>query len=223
MIYAVICAGGIGTRMKSDVPKQFLPINGEPIIIKTVKAFCGYADHIYIGITSGWESYTRELLDKYGVQNVIVVAGGTNRMATILNVKEQIMKEQKVMDDDIILTHDAVRPFVSENIISENIKKCMEMDACGTFVNAVDTIAVSKDGKFLESIPCRNQMYNVQTPQTVKWKVLCSLLDKFKDRYDEFTDLCGMMLAGGVNVGMVDGQYSNIKITNPEDLKSFKE
>jgi 2-C-methyl-D-erythritol 4-phosphate cytidylyltransferase len=219
MIYSVICAGGTGTRMGGDVPKQFLELDGEPIIIKTVRKFAENTGFVFVGMNPEWVEYTLKLFKQYNIsEKVKVVAGGTDRMATILNVIYEMEKTFTVSDDDVIVTHDAVRPFVTEKIIKENIEMCKKYDCAATFVNAVDTIAVSLNGKTLSEVPKRENMYNVQTPQTVKFGILKESILKHKENFGAFTDLCGMLLSYGKEVYMVPGDYSNIKITVPADI-----
>ncbi len=220
MIYAAIAAGGVGCRMGADLPKQFLDLCGEPIIVRTVKAFKEKADKVYIGVVSGWEEYTAELLKKHNLEDyAFVVTGGENRMETLYNIICKIEAESSVNEEDILLTHDAVRPFINNRIINENIEKCRKYGACGTFVPAVDTMAISDDGTLIKSVPSRETLYNCQTPQTAKLSLISSLLKKNKNCFSSFTDLCGMLSSFNIPVAMVTGEYSNIKITNPSDMK----
>ena len=220
MIYAAIAAGGGGSRMNADKPKQFLELCGEPIIVRTVKAFKGKTDKVFVGVVPEWEEYTKQLLEKHNLDGyAFVVPGGANRMETLYNIICHIEAEGSVTDEDILLTHDAVRPFINNRIIDENITRCRKFGACGTFVPAVDTMAISENGEFLDSVPPRNTLYNTQTPQTVKFSILKQLLSENKHRFEEFTDLCGMLREFGIPVTMVRGEYTNIKITNPTDIK----
>lgn len=219
MIYAAIAAGGVGSRMGADMPKQFLELSGEPVIIHTVKAFRENVDRVYIGVVSDWVKYTEELLEKFGLEDfATVVNGGANRMETLYNIICKIESETPSGEEDILLTHDAVRPFINNRIINENIEKCRQFGACGTYVPAVDTIAVSEDGLLLSSVPKRSTMFNTQTPQTAKLKLLKSVFEENISRFEEFTDLCGMLNAIGVKVALAEGEYTNIKITTPSDL-----
>lgn len=219
MIYVAVAAGGVGSRMGADKPKQFLNVADIPVIIHTVKAFKGKADKVFIGIVEEWLSYTKKLLEQYSLADfVTVVPGGTNRMETLYNIICKIEAEHGLNEEDILLTHDAVRPFINDRIIEENIEKCKKYGACGTYVPAVDTIAVSKDGEMLSTVPQRSTMFNTQTPQTAKLFLLKKLFEQNKSRFEEFTDLCGMLNVLGVEVAMVRGEYTNIKITTPSDL-----
>ncbi len=219
MIYAGICAGGVGSRMGSDIPKQFLELSGVPVLIYTIKAFQERADHVYIGVPDKWLQYTENLIEKFHLNGfATVVQGGKNRMETLYNIILKIEAESSVGDDDILLTHDAVRPFINNRIIDENIEKCRVYGACGTYVPAVDTIAVSNDGVNLLSVPRRSTMFNTQTPQTAKLSLLKTLFEENKHKFEDFTDLCGMFNHLGINVAIVRGDYNNIKITTPADL-----
>ena len=118
MIYAGILAGGIGSRMNiSNMPKQFLNIGDKPIIIHTIEKFllCNKIDKIYVGVNPDWNSYLVDIIEKdynYLVDKIVIVDGGKDRNSTILNVISAINNDNKITDDDILITHDAVRPFV---------------------------------------------------------------------------------------------------------------
>lgn len=219
MVFAAIAAGGTGTRMGAELPKQFLELAGKPILIRTAEAFAETVDAVYIGVSPTWHKYTEELLRQYNLPvTVRVVDGADNRMATILKITEEIEAERTVSDDDIILTHDAVRPFINNRIVLENIEKCRAFGACGTFVPCIDTMGISADGKLLHSVPSRSTMYNIQTPQTAKFSVLKKAFEDNMCRLEAFTDLCGMLNSSGFAVAMAKGEYTNIKITTPADM-----
>ncbi|MDP4117996.1 MAG: IspD/TarI family cytidylyltransferase [Bacillota bacterium] len=221
MIYAAIAAGGTGIRMGADKPKQFLKLGDKPILIRTIEAFYGFVDEVYIGILPEWKEYAETCIADCGLINKIkvrVVNGADNRSATLLNVIRQIEAAHGINEDDIVLTHDAVRPFINKRIISENIKLCEKYGAAGTFVSSVDTVGVSKDGKILDSILERKLMYNVQTPQTVNLALIKKLLEKEFENLERFTDICGLLRENGVDVAMVKGERVNIKITSPADM-----
>ena len=209
-VYAGIVAGGNGSRMGADIPKQYIPLAGTPILLHTVRAFEKIADTVYVACHENFVEYTKELVGEYAT----VIPGGKTRMESVKNILGCISPE----DDDIILTHDGVRPFVSERIIRENIKEAKKHLACGTFIPAVDTICLSEDGAVLSAVPDRAAMYNVQTPQTFNINLLKELLLSCKDT-EKFTDLCGLAVYMGKKVHMVPGEDINIKITTPADIK----
>lgn len=220
MVYTALAAGGIGRRMGAAVPKHFLEINGKPIIIITAEKFYDLSDKLFVGVTEDRKVYTKALFEKFNLsEKTEVVAGGGNRMETIYNILNEIEAKCSVTDNDIVITHDAVRPFVSKEIIIENINLCEKYSAAGTFVKTVDTICTSQSGGFVSSVPERSSLYNVQTPQTVNFKLLKNILEKHISDFEKYTDLCGLLCSEGIKTAMVRGEYSNIKITTPSDLK----
>ena len=163
MIFGAILAGGKGTRMNiSDIPKQFMMLGNKPIIIHTLEKILlsDKLDIIYLGIHEDWISYMEDIIKKYldikVNKEINIVAGGKDRNGTIMNIIKDIEEKYSISDSDIILTHDAVRPFISSQIIIDNIEAMEEYDACDTVVPAIDTIVVSEDGKTLSDIPNRN-------------------------------------------------------------------
>ena len=220
MVYAAVLAGGSGLRMGGSLPKQFLEIADKPIIIRSIEAFLqsGSVDRIFVAVSEDYYDYTSELIEKHiDKQNITVVVGGKNRNETLLNVLHNI---SDIGDDDIILTHDAVRPFINKRIIDENIKAALEYGACNTVVPAVDTILRSSDGKFIESVPVRSEIFHAQTPQSFNAEKLLSLYEKLSDEEMElFTDSCSVFLSAGEKVFLVKGDRNNIKLTYPEDME----
>ncbi|MCI9049697.1 MAG: 2-C-methyl-D-erythritol 4-phosphate cytidylyltransferase [Coprobacillus sp.] len=225
MIYAEILAGGKGTRMgNTEMPKQFLMLGNKPIFIHTVEQFLmnKRIEKILICCPEQWVSYTKDTLKKYisDTTKVIVVKGGETRNDTILNGCHFIEKNYGIQDDDIILTHDAVRPFLTQRIIDDNIDGTLKYGAVDTVVEAFDTIVHSKDGKIITDIPVRNEMYQGQTPQSFNIKLLMSFFNSLTD--DEkniLTDACKALVIKGIDVHLVKGEVSNIKITTQYDLK----
>ena len=220
MIYAGILAGGTGSRMNRDIPKQFIELDGKPIIIHTIEKFLNVeeVDKIVISVVEDYMDYTKDLISKYlDTDKVFVIKGGSSRSESLMNVCNYIGKDS----NDIILTHDAARPFVSERIIRDNIElmKKGEYDAVGTFIPAIDTIAEFKDG-LLSNIPLRDNLYNVQTPQTFR---VNELLDSYNSLTESeksiLTDATKIYLLKGKKVGLVLGDRNNIKITTDFDLK----
>lgn len=224
MIYASILAGGKGSRMGNvPMPKQFLLLNGKPILVHTVEKFMlnMSIDKIIIASPKEWIHYTSDLLKKYELlsEKIVVVEGGSDRNESIMSVVHFIERTQGIFEDDIIITHDAVRPFLTYRIIEENIKHGLKYGAVDTVIESIDTIVSSEDGDFLESIPIRKNMYQGQTPQTFnvgKLKVLYESLTEYEKVI--LTDACKIFLLKGEKVKMVRGENFNIKVTTPFDL-----
>lgn len=225
MIYAEILAGGKGTRMgNTEMPKQFLMLGKKPIFIHTVEQFLlnRRIDKVLICCPEKWMAYTKDTLKKYDVDmaKVIVVQGGSTRNETILNGCHYIESNFGLTDDDIILTHDAVRPFLNQRIIDDNIDGALEYGAVDTVVEAFDTIVHSIDGKIITDIPVRSEMYQGQTPQSFNIKLLMTFFDSLTDDEKEIlTDACKALVIKGTHVHLVKGEVYNIKITTQHDLK----
>ncbi|MBO5576312.1 MAG: 2-C-methyl-D-erythritol 4-phosphate cytidylyltransferase [Ruminococcus sp.] len=224
MIFAGIVAGGSGTRMKSSaIPKQFIRVLDKPIIIYTIEKFVqqSHIDLIYIGIKPEWHTVMDSLLEEYSIdtQRVKVIDGGSDRNSTVMNIVNAIKSQFAVKKGDIILTHDAVRPFLTDRMIEENIIAALKYSACGTYVKCVDTIISAPDGEVVESTLDRSTLYRAQTPQSFD----ITLLDKYYRELDDeqragLTDTCSIFTANGEKIHIVEGDAINIKITTDSDL-----
>ncbi len=222
MIYAAVLAGGSGLRMGGELPKQFLSVGGRPIIIRSIDAFAesGLVDEIYVAVSADYVDYTKKLIAEFCPEvKAHVIPGGKNRNETLYNVLKNIKKDS-MTDDDIILTHDAVRPFIDTRIISDNINAVRKYGACNTVVPAVDTMVRSSAGNFIDSIPSRSELFHGQTPQSFNARVLLDLYEKMSEAEFEFyTDACSVFIKSGRKVYLVTGDRNNIKLTYPEDME----
>lgn len=224
MIYAEILAGGMGTRMgNADLPKQFLKIANKPIIIHTIEQFVFHpqVDITIVCCPKNWISYMKDLLNEYLPDTKIeIVEGGASRDETLMNGCKYIQNKYGLKDDDIVVTHDSVRPFVTKRLIDENIEKIKEYNAINTVVSAVDTIVESLDGKEISSIPNRKFMFQGQSPQTFYIKELIELYTSLTEKEKEIlTDACKIYSLKNKKIGIVYGETFNLKITNIIDLK----
>lgn len=227
MIFGAILAGGVGSRMNiSDMPKQFLNLGEKPIIVHTLEKFklCDRLDHIYIGVHPDWVTHMNDLIKKYvgspTSDNVHVVAGGSDRNSTIFNIIADIEKNFGESEDNIIVTHDSVRPFVTQRMINENIDAAIKYGAVDTVTSAIDTIVESDDGETIKSIPERKKMYQGQTPQSFKINLLKKLYGELtEDEKAILTDACKICIVKNHPVYMVEGEISNMKITTVSDYK----
>ncbi len=224
MIYAGILAGGVGSRMgATSMPKQFLTVGGKPIIIHTIEKFlmCGRFDHIYVAVVRDYVSHMTDILRKAIGENdrVTVIEGGSDRNGSIVNVINAIRKNDSD-PDSILVTHDAVRPFVSARIIEENIDAAIEFGATDTVIPATDTIIRSADGLKLSEIPVRDELYNGQTPQSFRIGLFEEDYYALSDEQKKIlTDACKIFVLAGRTVRMVKGDAYNMKITTPFDLR----
>lgn len=225
MIFSVICAGGIGSRMgNAEKPKQYLNIGNKPIILHTIEKFLinDKFEKILVLCPSSWVSHTRDLVHKYLNSNdkIEVLEGGKTRNDTIMNAVDYIEKNYGLDDETIIVTHDSVRPFLTHRIIEENIECTLKYGACDTVIPATDTIVESMDANRINTIPDRKYMYQGQTPQSFKAKKLKELYNSLsEEEKDILTDAAKIYVLKNEPIHMVQGEVFNIKITYPYDLR----
>ena len=219
MIFGAILAGGTGSRMNiADMPKQFLPLGDKPIVIHTLEKFllCNQLDAVYLGVHPSWVTHMQDLIVQFikTDRKIVVVPGGGDRNSTILNIIEGIETDFGESDEHIIVTHDAVRPFITLRMISENF------GAVDTVTPAIDTIVCSQDGKVVSDIPDRRRMYQGQTPQSFQISLIKRLyLSLTEEEKEILTDACKICVVRDQPVHLVEGEISNIKITTISDYK----
>ncbi len=225
MVFGAILAGGSGSRMGNfDTPKQFLPLGDKPILVHTAEKFVIHPeiDVVLVLCPKPWVSQTRDMLQKSlgDCKKIVVLAGGATRNETLEQALLYIETQYPQEKDAIIVTHDAVRPFLTHRILSENIEKARDYGATDTVVPATDTIVVSEDGRMIRTIPERSMMYQGQTPQSFQAaklrRVLNSLTQQERSR---LTDACMIFSLKEEPVYLVQGEVFNIKITYPYDLE----
>lgn len=228
MTYGVILAGGIGSRMGGDKPKQYLTVKDKPIIIYTIEKFLVVPEFekVIVLCPKQWVEHTKNLIEKHiapAKDRVAVIEGGSTRNETIMNAVKLIENEGNLNDDTIIVTHDSVRPFVTHRIIEENIKAAKEFGACDTVVPATDTIVEAIDNATISNIPDRSKMYQGQTPQSFKALKLKNMYESLTDEEkDILTDAAKIFVIKGEKVALVQGETFNMKITYPYDLRVAK-
>ncbi len=225
-VYAAILAGGSGTRMGNpDKPKQFWMMADRPVIVHTIEKFCmvdDFADIIVLP-PAGWINQTNDIVKRYLSQysdRISVVAGGAERNDTIMNAIAHIEDTVGLEEDDIIVTHDAVRPFVSYRIIKDNIEAARKYGACDTVIPATDTIVQSVDATVISDIPKRSEFYQGQTPQSFNALRLKALFEELaEDTKAVLTDACKILVLKGEPVALVQGDVSNMKLTYTNDMR----
>jgi 2-C-methyl-D-erythritol 4-phosphate cytidylyltransferase len=222
---AVVLAGGTGQRVGGDMPKQFMDINGIPMIIRKIKAFEEHdeIDMILVVCLEEWNGKLCSLLDKYNVMKVKQIVGqGNTRRESSFNAIKALNDVCK--DDDIILIHDAARPNLSYKIIAENIRMAKNTGACETVIPVQDTIVVSMDGLHAHEKPSRDKLYIVQTPQSFKYSIIRHAHNYYLEskrnelKVPDITDDTGLLLFANIPVSLVEGDKFNIKVTSPEDF-----
>lgn len=224
MNIALIIAGGCGKRMKQDIPKQFLSVNDKPVIVYTLEAFQRHPniDAIVIVCIDGWHEILKAYCKQFNITKVVsIVNGGENGQASIKNGLDEI--NNKFNEDDIVLVHDAIRPLVSDEIISDCIVKCNEKGSAIAAIPCAEAMLIT-DGKVesKESFD-RDKLMRTQTPQTFKLKKLLWAHDEAKKRgITNSVASCTLMVELGEKVYFSLGSEKNVKLTTPTDLDIFK-
>lgn len=222
---ALIFAGGTGVRMHTTgKPKQFLELYGKPIIIYTLEVFEKHPeiDDIVIPCVAGWESYLEDLLEKFQIKKVSkVLTGGKDTQDSKMRALRYL--KTYCNDDDIILLHDAVRPLVTEKLISENIESVKKFGSGITVVPFTETGVVSDDSINTNKTIIRNTMYIAKAPQSFYFKDVYAAHEAGENMpYTITIDTCSLMTELGKTLHMVPCETPNIKITTSEDYFIFK-
>jgi 2-C-methyl-D-erythritol 4-phosphate cytidylyltransferase len=227
MIYAGILAAGIGARMhRQDMPKQFLPLGEKPILIHTLEQFAANhkIDKILIIAPEEWKLYAEDMLSRYDFmgKEYAVISGGINKTESIGISVDYIDETWRIQKDDILIAHDAIRPFITQRIIDENIETVKKYGAANTVMVTNDAILVSRDGALLDEVPDHRHLYAEQTPQSYSLAKLKEFLRKIKDMGISLRDeseLPRLWLRTNHEMRLVQGEYFNMKIINPYDLE----
>lgn len=225
MNIAVIFAGGAGTRMHTKSrPKQFLELNGKPIIIYTLELFDNHPqiDAIVIACIESWIPYLEKMIRKFEINKVIsIVPGGSCGQESIYNAL--VAAEGYANGHEaIVLIHDGVRPLITEETITLNIKKVEEVGSCITTIPATETFIVQNNNGGVK-IPMRDKSLIARAPQSFMLSDILSAHRKAKEEnLAPFIDSCSLMNHYGHALGMVNGPMENIKITTPTDFFVFR-
>lgn len=221
---AVIFAGGTGSRMNNvSRPKQFIELNGKPVIIYTLELFENHPkiDGIVVVCLETWIDFLKELLNKFHITKVAsVVPGGTTGQESIYN--GLVRAHELYGDDTVVLIHDGVRPLITEQTITDNIDTVVKYGNCITCVPATETFMVHQDDESF-AIPARKDSFLARAPQSF---ILRDILDAHKKAISEgrtdFIDSCMMMNHYGYQMHTAIGPMENIKITTPTDFFVFR-
>ena len=203
--------------MRSAISKQFIDIKGKPIIYYTLKKFSENKkiDNIIVVLPEDEVKYFKEnILKKYELRINKIVIGGKERQDSVYNA----LKSLKNSSTDIVLIHDGARPFISERIINEGIKFAEIYGAAAPGVMPKDTIKVKNEKNFSVDTPNRANLVSIQTPQVFKFDEILECHEKIRYNGEKVTDDTMVVEKYGYSVYLYDGEYTNIKVTTPEDL-----
>lgn len=224
MNIALIIAGGTGARMHQDVPKQFLNVNDRPIIVYTLEAFQNHPDidAIYVSCLSGWHEILRAYAKQFNITKLEkIIEGGKNGQDSIRNGVYAIAENYK--EEDLILVHDAIRPMLSPEIISDNIVKCRTNGNAITVIPCMEAMLKSEDHTKSEESVLRDSLFRAQTPQTISVGDAIQLhQEALAKGITNSVATCTLLLELGKKVYFANGSEKNIKITNTDDIEIFK-
>jgi 2-C-methyl-D-erythritol 4-phosphate cytidylyltransferase/2-C-methyl-D-erythritol 2,4-cyclodiphosphate synthase len=214
---AIIPAGGAGKRLKAHLAKQYLFLNHTPVLVHTLKVFqkSKEIDNIILAVPSDdLVSVREEFIDKYGLTKVTtIVAGGKERQDSVRNALSAIDGKY-----DVVVIHDAVRPFVTEKMIRQVVAAAKITGAASAGVKAKDTIKETKKDNIVKATIPRQNLWLTQTPQAFKFELLKKAYKTAYDKKFYGTDDASLVERIGKKVKMIEGSYENIKITTSEDL-----
>lgn len=221
---ALIIAGGVGTRMHQDIPKQFINVHDKPVIVYTLEAFQNHPniDAIEVVCLEGWHDILRAYARQFGIAKLEnVVSGGETGQDSIRNGLYDIAKRHHD-DDDIVLIHDSIRPMVSAEIISDNICVCREYGNAITAIPCTSVMLRTEDSIVSDDQIPRDNLKITQTPQSFFIKELLAVHAEAvkKDLLPSIAS-CALYIEMGKKVYLSKGSEKNIKLTTSEDIEIF--
>ena len=215
-VCALVPAGGTGTRMGGTVPKQFLELNGKPILYYTLKTLqdCGIISELILVVPE--KEYDNACTDWLGKPEIVtkVVVGGEKRQDSVYNGFCELSPQT-----EIVLVHDGVRPFLSHQMIQESVDAAREYGAAITAIPVNDTIKRVDNSGLVSQTVDREGLWRVQTPQVFRYELLQEAFKKANSEKFYGTDEGTLIEHLGKPVKVVEGSEQNIKITRPEDLR----
>lgn len=220
---AIVLAAGQGSRMKSSVQKQYLDLNGKPVLYYSLRAFetSELVDEILLVTGEGQVEYCKEeIVEKYALKKVKeILVGGKERYESVYHAL-CAMEMEPDAKEGVVLIHDGARPFVDGGIIERAYSAAVQYGACVIGMPVKDTIKIADDKKFAQNTPDRSLVWMIQTPQAFEWKIVKKAYDlMMQEHCTQVTDdamVVEQML--GHPVKLIEGSYNNMKITTPEDL-----
>jgi D-ribitol-5-phosphate cytidylyltransferase len=225
MNIAIILAAGNSTRLKGKTPKQLLNLDGKPVSFYSLERFQQHSNIDSILIVTKAELFASfsKLVKKYQLTKVTaIISGGTSRQASVFNGLSFL--DPSIHHSDIVLIHDAARPFITNKIITDNILLAKKKAAVETAIPCADTISVSKNGKSISNVLDRRELYQAQTPQSFAFGLILKAHQKaLLEEWENITDDAQLVLRFGHDVALVEGAINNFKITTREDFDLAKQ
>ena len=224
----IVLAGGKGSRMQSDVPKQYMELLGKPLLYYALKAFEeSDVESVVLVTAEGEEDYCRkELVERYGFTKVVAItAGGAERYASVWNglkcLKDRdAMAQGESGETDIVLIHDGARPLVTAELINRLIAETEQYGACVAGMPVKDTIQMTDERGTITLTPKRDSLWTAQTPQAFEFSLAYDAYEQLmaESEINVTDDAMVVGMYKEIPIHMVRGSYTNIKVTTPEDL-----
>ncbi len=222
--YALVIAGGIGQRTGQDIPKQFINVYDKPIIIYTLQAFQNHPniDGIEVVCLEGWYDILRAYCKQFGITKLEnIVNGGSVGQESIRNGLYDLASRHND-PDDVVLIHDAIRPMVSADIISDNIRVCRQYGNAITVIPCPSAMLRTSDSFTSTEVIPRDDLKNTQTPQTFFLNEIASVHKEALEKgITNSVASCTLYIETGRKVYMAYGSEKNLKITTSEDIEIF--
>lgn len=221
---AIITAGGIGTRMGKEIPKQFIEIKDKPVIVHTIQCFQNNEniDKIILVGLEGWIPILRDYIIDYELTKVSsIIKGGDTNFESIK--KGVIEAYQRFGETNIIVMHDGIRPNLSDEVIDDSLRVCKEFGNSTSVINCAEVMMLTEDKVCSTSHIHRDKLMRTQTPQSYYIKDLVDLYKEADERgITNSTSLCSLMVELDKKVYFSKGSEKNIKLTIPEDISIFE-
>lgn len=225
MNHAIIVAGGVGSRMMLDIPKQYYEVRGVPIIMFSIRKFLIHPliDSIVIVMADEWKDYMQNHLileDRMG-KRIFFARAGKSRQHSVYNGLNSLLGFAQ--DNDMVLIHDSVRPLFPISVIIDGIEACKTFDMALPVISVKDATYQSFDGTTLDKVLPRQELFSGQSPECAKYGLLYKAHSLFSD--DDLSNIKGcseLALKAGLSVKLIPGTEQNFKITTIEDLHAFE-
>lgn len=225
MNIAIILSGGVGSRMDSSIPKQYIEVRGKPVIWYCLNTFVedDLTDAIVIGVADNWKDYVVDLVSTFRTAKPVLFSKpGETRQITIFNALK-VIESCNYSNDDIVIVHDAARPLVSHELIKKCYAECANAEAILPVIPVKDTLYRSMDGKSIDSLLDRNTIWAGQAPEAFRFGPYLEAHEHMT--YKELLNINGsteIAYKNGLDCKMIKGESMNFKITTQEDLSNFK-
>lgn len=225
MNIAIILSGGVGSRMGLDIPKQYVLVNGRPVIDYCLETFMtnDRIDVLVIGVAEEWKSFVEERVALMpSAKKVLYAEPGETRQYSIYNAMK-VVKSAGAAEGDIVIIHDGARPLVSESLINGCIEGCHDADGVMPVIPCKDTVYLSENGKKIDALLNRSHLWCGQAPEAFEFTRYMKAHDDMpREELLRVNGSTELAIKAGLNCMMIPGDPMNFKITTPEDLSNFE-